>query len=79
MITQPASLMSLLNDLREAKISYRLAHNRDDAIMIEIAVPGERWEVEFMEDGGVEVEVFRSNGAIRDASALIELLRKHGD
>jgi hypothetical protein len=78
MMTQPANLLSFLNDLRDVKISYRLSHQRDDAIMVEIAVPGERWEVEFLEDGAVEVEVFTSDGTIRDASALSELLDKYG-
>ena len=77
MITQPANLLSFLNELRDAKIDYRLSHQRDDALMVEIAVPGERWEVEFMEDGSVEVEVFLSDGTIRDASALAELVAKH--
>jgi hypothetical protein len=77
MTTQPANLLSFLNDLRAAKISYRLGHCRDEAILVEIAVPGERWEIEFFEDGTVEAEVFRSDGAIRDASALEELLAKH--
>ena len=26
--------------------------------MVEIAVPGERWEVEFMENGSIELEKF---------------------
>jgi hypothetical protein len=77
MITQPANLLSFLNDLRDAKIDYRLSHQRDDALMVEIAVPGERWEVEFLEDGTVEVEVFRSDGSIFDSSALADLLAKH--
>jgi hypothetical protein len=72
-----ANLLSFLNDLRVAKINYRLGHLRDEAILVEVAVPGERWEIEFFEDGSVEVEVFRSDGAIHDASALADLLQKH--
>jgi len=79
MITQPANLLSFLNDLRAAKISYRLGHCRDEAILVEVAVPGERWEVEFFEDGSVEVEVFRSDGNIGDESVLRRLLEKHSD
>ena len=77
MITQPASLLSFLNDLRESKITYRLGHHRDDAIMVEIAVPGERWEVEFFEDGTVETEVFKSDGSIQGISSLADLLQRH--
>lgn len=79
MITKPAHLLSFLNDLRGAKIHYRLGHARDEAILVEIAVPGERWEVEFFENGAVEVEVFRSDGMIQDESALKELLAKYSD
>ena len=77
MIAQPANLLSFLNDLRDAKIDYRLSHQREDAIMVEIAVPGERWEVEFLDDGSVEVEVFRSEGTIHDASLLGALIERH--
>jgi hypothetical protein len=79
MITQPANLLSFLNDLRAAKINYRLGHARDEAILVEVAVPGERWEIEFFENGSVEVEIFKSDGTIHDASALAELLAKHSD
>ena len=79
MLTQPANLLSILNDLRAAKIDYRLGHARDEAILVEITAPGERWEVEFFEDGSVEVEVFKSDGTIRDASALAELLAKNSE
>lgn len=79
MIAQPVHLMSFLNDLREAKIDYRPSHRRDEAIMVEVAVPGERWEIEFLEDGTVEAEVFRSDGRIFDASVLDDLIRRHRD
>ena len=79
MITKNTSLLSFLNDLRQGKIHYRLSQHRNDAIMVEVAVPGERWEVEFLDEGGVEAEVFRSDGEIRDDSALSELVRRHSD
>lgn len=52
--------LRFLNRLEEEKIYYRLNKVREEAVMAEIAVPGERWEVEFMEDGSVEVERFVS-------------------
>jgi hypothetical protein len=72
-------LRAFLASLRDGKIFYRLSQHRDDAIMVEVAVPGERWEVEFLEDGSVEAEVFRSDGEIRSESAIDELLRRHAD
>jgi len=77
MITQPANLLSFLNELRDAKIHYRIGNARDEATLVEVAVPGERWEVEFFEDGTVEVEVFLSSGEIRGSEALADLLTKY--
>jgi hypothetical protein len=62
-------LTTFLRRLDAFRISYRLDRVRD-ATMVVVAVPGERWEVEFMDEGGVEVEMFRSDGTMADASAL---------
>jgi hypothetical protein len=72
-------MLTFLRKLGDAKIAYRLRHSRDDAVMVEINVPGERWEVEFLEDGGVEIERFRSGGEIYDESLLKELFAKYSD
>ena len=77
MIARTLTLHGFLNDLRAANIAHDLAQHRDEAVMVIVSVPGERWEVEFFEDAAVEVEVFRSDGTIRDASALAELFAKH--
>ncbi len=79
MITTPATLLSFLNDLRTSHIHYKLGQIRDDAILVDVAVPGERWEIEFMEDGSIEVEIFRSDGQIHDAAMLQQLLGRHSD
>jgi hypothetical protein len=71
--------LAFLAELEQGKISYTLAHQRDDAMMIIAVVPGERWEIEFFDDGSVEVERFISNGEIYDKSALSELLAKYSD
>ncbi|HEX8599441.1 MAG TPA: hypothetical protein VF952_13100 [Chloroflexia bacterium] len=73
-----AKLLTFLDRLEEAHISYRLDHVRD-SVMVIVAVPGERWEIEFFEDDHVEVERFISSGSIEDESALDELFTKHGD
>ena len=72
-------LMAFLGNLEQGKISYNLAHNRDNAIMVIIVVPGERWEVEFLDDGSVEVERFISNGEIYGESALSELFTRYSE
>ncbi len=40
-------------------------------------MPGERWEVEFLDDCTVEAEVFRSDGTIADAAVLEQIIAKH--
>jgi hypothetical protein len=69
-------LLDYLNRLDAASIHYTLAHTRPDSIMIDVSVPGWRWEIEFMADGSVDVERYGSvAGVENDASLLDELLR----
>ena len=71
-------LLAFLNDLDERKIYYRLNKVRD-SIMVEIAVPGERWEVEFMDDGSIEIEKFISSGQIFGSKEIEELFSRFSD
>lgn len=72
-------LLDFLCKLDKAKIHYTLEHNRDETIMVLIAVPGERWEVEFFSDGNAEVEIFKSSGKIHDESELERLFKEFSD
>lgn len=72
-------LLNFLNKLEENKIFYNLNKVRDEAIMIEIAVPGQRWEVEFMEDDTVEIEKFISDGNYYDGKELDTLFKDFAD
>ena len=65
--------------LSKARIHYNLYHSRDDAVGIDVAVPGERWEIEFLADGTVEIERYRSDGAIGGEELLDELFRRFAD
>lgn len=65
-----ATMVGFLDRLDEHRLPYTLAHVRPEALMVRFALPGERWEVEFLADGAVEVERFRSDGAIADGTAL---------
>jgi hypothetical protein len=47
--------------------------------MVSVAVPGQRWEIEFAQDGEVEAEVFKSDGTIVGSEALARLFREFGD
>jgi len=72
-------LDSFLGDLEENGISYTLAHNRDEALMVIAVAPGERWEIEFLRDGSVEIEKFVSSGKIHGEKALGELFARYAE
>jgi hypothetical protein len=75
-------ILDLCRLLDEANIYYTLRRSRDFALMIEVAVPGQRWEIEFVDYGDkiqVEVERFVSTGLIEDAAALEELFANFSD
>ena len=70
-------LLKFLTDLEKRKIHYQLEHNRDEFIMVYVAIPGERWEVEFSADGEVEIEIFtNSKGVFTEEKMLQKLLKK---
>ena len=71
-------LIDFLNELEEKKIFYTLSKHCDDYIMVEIVVPGERWEVEFSSDD-VRIEKFVSDGSIFDESEITILFKNFSD
>lgn len=72
-------LISFLNKLEDGSIFYKLDKVRDEAIMVEIAVPGQRWEVEFLDDGTIVVEKFISDGDIYDVKEIETLFKDFSD
>ena len=74
-----SDVLTILRRLEAARIHYRLEQTRDDAIAIEIVVPGERWEIEFLQTGEIEIEIFRSDGEVLDAQALDDLYARFSD
>lgn len=77
-------LIEFLNKLEENNIYYRLNKVRPDALMAEVAVPGERWEIEFVTDSDsdecrVDVERFISDGSISDGKELNVLFEFFSD
>lgn len=71
-------VIDFLERLDSVKIYYRLNKIRD-SILVEIAVPGERWEVEFMADGEIVIEKFISNGTIFEQTEIDILFRDFSD
>ena len=47
--------------------------------MIEVTVPGQRWEIEFLEDGTVDIEKFISDGKMYDSNELDVLFTEFAD
>ena len=72
------SLVNFLEELETRKLHYRLNKIRD-SILVEIAVPGQRWEVEFMVDGSIEIEKFLSDGTIFDHNEIETLFTDFSD
>ncbi|NJO83520.1 MAG: hypothetical protein HC828_12335 [Blastochloris sp.] len=78
MITEPEKVLAFLDRLEAVNLWYNLTHVRD-SIMVKVFVPGEIWEVEFFEDGHVEVERFVSTGDIEGEEAIDRLFALHSD
>ena len=62
---------------KRAHIAYRLRQFRDDALALEVAVTGERWEIEFLE--AREMEISRGNGDVHGAQMSEDLFRRFQD
>ena len=73
-----SNLLEFLERLEQHGIHYRLEHNRPESILVDIAVPGERWEVDLMENGEIEVERFVSDGSIYGEDELDMLFTEFG-
>ena len=71
-------LVAFLQTLEANAIPYHLDSFRDSVAVL-IAIPGERWEIEFFDDAHVEVERFRSSGEIGDESAFSLLFADDDD
>jgi hypothetical protein len=68
-----SELTDLLDRLDAAEIQYALASVSEGSIVVGIDVPGEHWNVEFMDDGDIEVEIFKGDGQVFDYSIIEDL------
>ena len=64
---------AFIRELEVSGIHYALTSAREGAVMVQVALPGERWEVEFFDCREPEVEVFRSDGSVFGSAKLSEL------
>lgn len=69
------ALLNFITEIEQLNAPYRLSVARPDAVMVEVAVPGERWEIEFFATGEIEIERFRSTGQISGSDTLPELFK----
>lgn len=60
--------------MEDKNIYYELTKVINEDMLVQIAVQGQRWEVEFMDDGTVELEKFVSDGNMYDIRELEKLL-----
>jgi len=68
-------LIPFLSFLDDKHVSYVLARDRDDSIMVTVTVVGARIEIDFFDDH-IEYSVFRgSEDVLDDQPALFEMIR----
>ncbi len=81
----PTSRMfSVFNALRErlsaADLTFAPAAYRDDAMSLVVNEPGEYWEIDVLEDGTIDVEVYASQGLSDDPHGDIDrLIQRNSD
>ena len=76
-MTKLSKLTKFLDQLDEADLHYTLSSVREGSVLVAVTVPGERWEIEYMADGDVEVELFKSDGEIHDDGLIADLFKRH--
>ena len=74
-----SKLTKFLDRLDEADLHYTLSSVTEDAVIVAVRSADERWELEFSGDGDIEVEIFKSDGEIGDASMIDELFERGED
>jgi hypothetical protein len=72
-------LFAIMETLRHAQIFHRLHLHREDAVCVEVCVPGQIWEIDVHRDGHVEIEVFRSSGTLLPEDALPKMIQEFAD
>ena len=73
------TIHQFIRELDNSQTHYALTSVREGAVMVQVTLPGERWEVEFFDDREPEVEVFRSDGTIFGPEKLTKLRKTAQD
>ena len=75
MTVELGDLLSFLAEVEE-DVDYALEVDRPDAITVAIATPGQRWEIQFMTNGQIEVEKFVSDGETYRPGSIGDLVKE---
>ncbi len=71
-------MLSVFADIRErldaADLRYTSSVYRDDAVSLLVNKPGEYWEIDVLQDGSVDVEIYASTGLSENPMAAIDSL-----
>lgn len=57
-------ILELLSLLEEKKIDFHLSRNRIDALTVNFATIGNRYELDFLSDNEVEYSVFKGDESV---------------
>lgn len=73
-------LLEFLDQLEETHIYYDLKHSRD-SILVRVDLPTGIWEIEFFEDGTLEVEFFPREKGVEAVGEewLTQFIDEHKD
>ncbi len=69
-------VLDVLAQLKKVNIPYRLDCMRDNALKVEVVVPGQRWDIEFFSDGEIEIEIFHSDDEISCGKGAVTELQR---
>ena len=72
-------LLAFLRRLEAAGIPHEMASYREGAISVIVRVPGQYWEIDFLEEGVIDAERFVSTGKLEDEAVLEELFARFSD
>jgi hypothetical protein len=72
-------LVKIIKLLQAAKIHYTPSEYREDAVSILATVPGERWEIDILEDGEVDFERFVTAGGVTGETELKQFIAKFAE
>lgn len=74
-----ARVWNLSERLKSRSIWHEINICRHDGVTVVCHAPGEYWEIDFLEGGGIDVEVYRSTGDLQTESAIEDLIANFGE